>query len=361
MTALTVLELDTERGWRGGERHVLWHAEGLARLGHRVLIGARPGEPLAERARAAGFGVVPCHPRFEFDPLAALRLRRTILREGVQVVHAHAAHAVATGAMATAGTDARLVVTRHQDIPLRRNAGTRWKYARASAILAISEASRRALLASGIAPERIEVSHGGTDQEREMPPADRATLAALGIPEGAPLVVQVSQLVGHKDPLTFVDAIAEAHRAVPTLHAVLVGDGPLRAEVERAVAARALQGVLRVAGYRTDADALLAAADVVTMSSRTDALPIVLFDALYAGRAIAATAGGGIPEIVEHDVSGLLVPVGDGRALGAAIARLLGDRALASRLAEGARRRAPHFSMRAVVERAVRTYQRILA
>ena len=357
---LTVLELDTERGWRGGERQALWYAEELQRRGHRALIGARPGEPLAQKAAAVGLEVVPCAPRGEFAPIAARALRRVLRREHVDVLHAHTAHAVALGALATRGTDTKFVITRHVDFRLRRNWGTRWKYGRADALLAISEAARQAMIASGVDPARVQVVRGGTDQTREIPAAPRDCLAALGVPAKAPLVVQVSQHVQHKDPLTFVRAIDAARRLIPGVQALLVGDGPLRPAVEREVAARGLRDVLHVVGYRSDADALLAAADVVTLSSEADALPSVLFDALYLGIPIVATAGGGIPEIIEHDVSGLVVPVADGEAMGRAIAAVVSDPALARRLSEGARARAPEFSIARSVDRTLEVYARIL-
>ena len=357
---LTILHLDTERGWRGGERQALWLAEGVARAGHRSIVGARPREPLAERAAAAGLEVVPAAPASEVDPLAALRLRRTIGAAGVQIVHAHTGHAVALGALATLGTGARMVVTRRVDFPLRRNLGTRLKFARASALIAISQAVAAAMTESGIDPARVEVIPSGVDLSRRFHPATTETLAALGVPAGAPLVVQVAQLVQHKDPLTFVAAVDAARRRVPALHALLVGDGALRGAVEAAVAARGLGGVVHLAGYRADADSLLAAASVATLSSEQEGLGTVLLDALSMGKPTVATRAGGIPEIIVDGVSGLLVPVADGEALGAAIARALTDDALAARLAAGARARAREFSVERTTERTIAVYERVL-
>ncbi|MGK2934981.1 MAG: glycosyltransferase [Gemmatimonadaceae bacterium] len=112
---LVVLHLDTERGWRGGERQALWLARSLADRGHVSMVAARPGEPFAQRAAQAGLTVVPCAPGFEFDPVAVLELRAVIRRRRVQIVHAHTGHAVALAALATIGTDAKTVVTRRVD------------------------------------------------------------------------------------------------------------------------------------------------------------------------------------------------------------------------------------------------------
>lgn len=357
---LTVVELDTERGWRGGERQLLWHAQVLARLGHRAIVAARPNEPLAQRAAALGIPVVALDPMVEFDPRTALALRRVIRRERVDIVHSHTAHGVSLGAMACLGTTAKLVITRHSDFRLRANVGTRWKYSRVDGLIAISSASKNAMIASAIPAESITIVRGGSDQSSPIEPATRATLESLGVPETSKVVVQVSQLVQHKDPLTFVAAIDAARARVPSLRAVLVGDGPLRAEVERAVAERQLGEHLRVAGYRTDADSLLAAADVVTLSSEEDALPSVLFDALFCGKPICATRAGGVPEIIEDGISGLLSPVHDPAGLGASIARVVTNPALATELSTAARHRATEFSIERSVGRTIAVYERVL-
>jgi glycosyltransferase involved in cell wall biosynthesis len=331
----------------------------VARAGHGSVIVARPDEPLADRARAAGLEVVPCTPASEADPVAAWRLRREITARGASVVHAHTGHAVALAALATLGTPARVVVTRRTAFALKRNWGTRWKYSRAHVVIAISRAVAAALEAGGIPAGRIEVIPSGIDLARAFVPATAATLAALGVPPGVPLVVQVAQLQWEKDPVTFVEAVAVARREVPTLHALLVGEGPLRGEVERRIAVLGLTSAVRLAGYRTDADGLLAAATVATLSSAQEGLGTVLLDALSLGKPTVATRAGGIPEIIVDGVSGLLAPARDPAALGAAIARAIRDAPLAARLAAGGRARAAEFSVERTTERTIAVYERL--
>jgi len=360
-TPLRVLHVDTEKGWRGGERQTLWLAMALARMGHFSTIATRPGEPLAIRAREGKLEIVPTSPVGEFDLVAAFRLRAYIRRANIQIVHAHTAHAVALAAFATMGTNALMVTTRRVDFRLRPNPASQWKYARASAIIAISEAVAVALVQSGIARDRIEIIPSGVDLSRTFAPATAEDLARLGVPPRAPLVVQVAQLVPHKDPVTFVGAIAEARRRVPGLHALLVGDGPLRPDVESAILEAAVGDTLHLTGYRRDADSLLMAADAVTLSSKEEGLGTVLLDAMSMGKPIAAPAAGGIPEIVEHGKSGLLSPVGDAERLGENLAALLTDKALASRLSAGARERVQEFSVQRTAERTLCVYRRLLA
>ncbi|HKW46037.1 MAG TPA: glycosyltransferase family 4 protein [Gemmatimonadaceae bacterium] len=358
---MRILHVDTERGWRGGERQALWLAAELRRRGHLSIVAARPGEPLAQRAVEAGLEVAPCTPRFEADPRAAMRLRRLIKNRRIELVHSHTAHALGLASLATIASGVPLVAARRVDFHLRDNFGTRWKYGRAAAVIAISRAVADILASDGIGRAKIAVVPDGTDVQRRIVPATPATLLALGVRQGAPLVVQVAQLVPHKDPLNFVRAIATARERVPGIQALLVGEGELRISVENTVRALGLTGALHVVGYRNDADALLAAADVVVLSSREEGMGSVLLDALLLGKPIAATRAGGIPDVVEPDINGLLAPVEDSRALGDNISRLLTDHELAERMSAAARGRSTNFSVERMTERTLAVYERVIA
>lgn len=359
--ALRVVHVDTERGWRGGERQAFWLAERLVRLGHHSVMAVRPDEPLAAKAEEAKLPIVPLSPFSEMDILAAMTLRRAIIKEDADIVHAHSGHAVSLAALATMGTRARMVLTRRVSFPLKRNPASLWKYARADAMIAVCRATADALVASGIESARITVAYSGVDLTRVIPPAAPETLASLGVHTGAPLVVMVAALVGHKDPLTFVRAMDVARRAVPRVQALMVGEGELRPQVEREIATLGLGDCVHLAGYRTDADSLMSVADVVALSSSDDGIGGVVIDAMSFGKPVAATAAGGIPEAVANGETGLLVPIGDATALGNAISKLLTDRELAAQMGANGIRRAPLFSIDNTVEKTLEVYERVLA
>jgi glycosyltransferase involved in cell wall biosynthesis len=217
-----------------------------------------------------------------------------------------------------------------------------------------------ALLQIGVDAARVEVVPSGVDLGRDVAAASARTLGELGVPADAPLVVMVGSITAQKDPLTFVRAMAVVRRTVPTAHALLVGDGPLRADVEALVRQVGLEGMVHLTGFRTDAESLIAAGDVTCLSSLQEGTSGVLIDALSLGRPIAATSAGGTPEVVEGGVTGLLVPVGDSERLGAAVARLLTDRSLAARLAAAGKAAAARFSIEQTVERTLQVYERLL-
>jgi glycosyltransferase involved in cell wall biosynthesis len=247
------------------------------------------------------------------------------------------------------------------DFALRKNWGTRWKYARAARIIAISNAVAKVLERSGVSPGRISVVPDGVDVHRRVSPASRDVLASCGVTGAGPLVVQVAQLVGHKDPVNFVRAIARARAMVPAVQALMVGDGPLRGSVEQEIATLGLASTVHMAGYRTDADALLAAADAATLSSREEGMGSVLLDALAFGLPVVATRAGGIPEVIVDGISGLLAEPRNPDALGEAIARVLSDTDLAARLRANARPRAIEFSVERMTDRTIEVYDAVLA
>ena len=262
--------------------------------------------------------------------------------------------------MATVGTSARLVVTRHLAKPPRANPGTRWKYGRADAVIAVSNAAAEAVKASGVIRRPIDVIPGGVEMDRAISAASSEVLASFGVRANLPLVVGVGALVPQKDPLTFVRAIAVVRRLRPAMQALWVGDGELREQVEREIARLELGDTLHLAGFRTDVDALMAAGDVFAMSSVFEGLPLVVMDAFALGVPVVATAGSGVPELVDDATTGLLVPVGDADALGAAVARLLADRELAVALRETALVRAREYSIERTTERTLMVYERVL-
>jgi glycosyltransferase involved in cell wall biosynthesis len=360
LVSLRVLHIDTERGWRGGERQAFWLARELHRRGHVSIVAAREGEPLERRAKDAALETVPCDPVSELDPRAVWRLRREITRRRIDVVHAHTGHAVGLAALATLGLNVPFVAARRVDFRLRPNAATRWKYRRAAAVIAVSRAVGNVLADCGIPLGKITIVPDGVDLSRTIVPANAETLASCGVSAGAPLVVQVAQLVGHKDPVNFVRAMAHVRSSVPDVQAMMLGDGPLRGDVEREILALSLEGTVHMPGFRPDADAILAAANVACLSSREEGMGSVLLDALALGVPIAATRAGGIPEVVIDGESGLLADTRDPVGLGKAIVTLLTEPSLAARLAANARTRAAEFSVEKMADGTVEVYDRVL-
>lgn len=361
---LSIFHCDFRLSWAGGQNQLWLLANGLRERGHRQWIVTRPESELARRARGAGLDVIDHPYRGEVDPRGYWSLRRWIARHRPEVVHAHDAHSLMPLAVAARLVRPRPAVVGHRrvDFPIRGHALSRWKYSRGpDRLIAISERVREVLVEGGVPASRVALIPSGITLETPPVPEGPPLRERIGAPAGAPVVLTIASLADYKDHPTLVEAAARLAPREPMTRWAVCGAGgllePIRAEVER----RGLDGRLRYLGFVPGARGLLPQADVFCLSSKTEGLGTSVLDAMAAGVPVAATAGGGIPEMIEHQVTGLLAPVGDGAALAAAVDRLLDDRALARRLADAARVRVREFSSQRTIERTESLYRELTA
>jgi glycosyltransferase involved in cell wall biosynthesis len=155
------------------------------------------------------------------------------------------------------------------------------------------------------------------------------------------------------------DACVTALPDVPNLRLVVIGSGPLEAELRQHLTDRQLADVALLAGSRGDVPELLPAFDVFAMSSRYEGLPIALMEAMAAGLPSVLTAVGGIPEMVSDGVQGLLVPAGDSAAMAAGIVRLARDGQLRADMAAAALQRGCTFDIRNATKRIWDLYESV--
>jgi len=306
---LRVLHVDAGREWRGGQNQVrLLTRELGGRPGVAQLLVTRSAGALATRARASGVPVAGVSWDMGLDPRAWWGLLRAARRFRPDIVHVHESHALtlATWARRWMRPAPRLVAHRRVDFHVRPHG----YWCDADAIIAVSDAVRRVLVADGVDAARVSVIPDGIDpgEIRAAAEAARDFRAELGLAPGTALAVNVAALVAHKDQATLVRAAAAARASRPDLHWAIAGDGPLRGGLVAQIEALGLADRVHLLGYVTEVDALIRQATVFVMSSREEGLGSVVLHALALGTPVVATAGGGLPEILSPEQ---LVPVGD--------------------------------------------------
>jgi glycosyltransferase involved in cell wall biosynthesis len=325
------LVLATTAGGTG--RHVRSIAHGLAARGARVaVLGPASVRDMAGPARFAEVDIAD-RPRPAADAAAVLRLRR--LLHGADVVHAHGMRAGGLAVAARAGVP--LVVTIHNA------AATGGAAAVAYAALErlVARGADRVLTVSPDLAERMRalgarcVEHAlvpAPASRRAVTPQERAAVRADLGADARPLVLTVARLAHQKG----LDTLLAAAPSVPGALFVVAGEGPLEASLSELVEHGRLP--VRLLGRRADVPVLLAAADVVAVPSRWEGQPLIVQEALRAGRPIVATRVGGIPAMVGD--AAVLVEPGEGGALAGAIRRVLAEPDLAGRLSAAAKERA---------------------
>jgi len=254
----------------------------------------------------------------------------------------------------------RFVVSRRVDFHIRRNAFSRWKYAQVDLFLCASNAIQTMLIGDGVPAARTMTVYDGVDLEHIAAAPRLDVHAELWLPRGAPVVGNVAALVPHKGHRYLIKAAATVARQVPEARFVILGTGKLEAALRTQIKALHLERHVLLAGFRPDVLSLQKGFDLFAMSSVTEGLGTVLLDAMAIGQAIVATRAGGIPEVVAHDQTGLLVPPYDADALAAAIVLLLSDADRRAELGEAGRERVrASFSVERMVQATLDAYGRL--
>ncbi|SFA92401.1 glycosyltransferase family 4 protein [Azotobacter beijerinckii] len=329
-TPLRVAHLLSSGGFYGLERMLLEHCL-YAPGEHRVLLLDGP-ESLARRFREAGVELTRC------TGLGSLLRQMGPPDERPTLLNGHGFKGLLYGWLSARCLGLPLVATQHGFTPRsRKQRFYAWLSLRlcrtpqVRAVACVADSIARLHRAAGVGAGKLHVLPNG------LPPAPEVVYLRPPTAPAAPLIGFVGRLSAEKGPDLFVElAIALCHRD-PRLHAVLLGEGPLRDPLQQSIDAAGLHGRIALPGYRTDLPAWLHALDVLVISSRSEGTPMVLLEAMQAGVPVAAFAVGGIPDVLEHEASGLLSPPGDLAGLTAQVGRLLLDKPLRQRLTDQAR------------------------
>lgn len=337
---MRVLHLRASGGIYGAERVIATLAAEQARLGidpHVACLEPRGGGPFRAALARSGIAAHGVPDRGGLDGAGIARLVALVRGLAPDVLHSHGYKTdvvaallapalrrpclVATNHNWTGETAALRVYERLDALALRRF----------DLVVAVSRPVAAELAAAGI--RRVAVVPNGI--AIGAPAAAPGRLRAeLRLPAGTPLVGYVGRLSREKGVRELLDAAAS--QPVAHVHFVLVGDGPLRAELAAAVSARGLAHRVHLLGRREDAAALLPDLDALVLPSHREGTPMVLLEAMAAGVPPIATAVGGVPDVVTDGVNGILVPPHDAAAVAVAVGRVAGDPSLGRRLGAAA-------------------------
>ncbi len=328
-----------------------------------VFCLARHGA-LADELEAAGTQVMCLGARHWSSIWVILRLARELRRFQPAIVQTFLFHANLAGRIAARLAGVAKVVAgirvaeKRSRVPLWLD---RWTNRLVTTNVCVSQAvADFSIGEAGLAPEKIVVIENGVDVKRfkEAQPAD---LSAFGIPPGSPTLLTIGRLDRQKGLIDLIEAAAIVAARFPTVHFLLVGEGPERSVIERLIGEKGLAERVHLAGWRPDVPELLAAGYGVVLSSHWEGMPNVILEAMAAGLSVVATRVEGTAELVLDGQTGLLVPIESTQALAETIGRLLADPAMAKALgAAGRERVTAHFSWEQMVARYEALYESLV-
>lgn len=284
-------------------------------------------------------------------PGRLLRLMGILRSLRVDIVHTHLFDPSVVGLIA--GTFAKVpvrVMTRHySDYHTRIQKKWHTRLDRmctrlAHSVIAVSRQTKQVMVEEERAPaEKVVVIHNGIDLSRVATPSEEEVIQLrreLKLEETVAVIAVVARLHPEKGQEYLFRALPRMLAATGgKLRLLVAGAGPFRGAYEREVSALGVGGAVRFLGFRTDVARILAASDVVVLPSVAEAFGLVLAEAMAMRTAVVATRVGGIPELVEDGVTGILVPPASPEALAEAILSLLRDPARRMRLGEAGRSR----------------------
>jgi glycosyltransferase involved in cell wall biosynthesis len=370
---IRVLQVIARMNVGGPASQVLALAEGLDPEEFRVeVLSGRPGSGEADfvelRAATTSLRVVE-HLGPDVSPLADARSLAAVMRAvrayRPHVVHTHTAKAGLLGRMAARRFGVATVHTFHGHLlhgyfgerATRAVVGVERGLARGThQLLTVGEQVRDELLAAGIgSPDRYLAVPPGVP-EVDVVEQQRAR-EELGLAPEAAVVAYVGRLTAVKRPDRLLDMLASVQRRGRQLTLLVAGDGELREELAGSAQARGLD--VRFLGWRSDVGRIYGAADLAVLASDNEGMPVALIEAALCGTPAVATRAGSVPEVVDHERTGLVVEP-DADALAAAVLRLLDDPGGLTRMGVAAQQQArQRFSTEALVATTADVYRRL--
>jgi len=329
---LSLIQVDAGREWRGGQRQSLLLAREIQKKGYPLIFVVQPGSPLHKRAVEQNLPVVPVRFRNEMDILAALRLTWVMRRKKCALVHFHDAHSLATGSYAASWAKVPLrFISRRVDFPLNKNSLSQRKYRKdVDSIIAVSEGVKNVLLEGGIPERSIEVVPDGVDfSPFEVKKRSDYLRRELSFAPDDYLVGIVAHLADHKGHKYLIEATRILKEKAPKIKVIIVGEGPLMMDLTQQAKEIQVEDMVFFLGFREDVPQILASLDLFVLSSYLEGMGSSIMDAMAHRLPVVASRVGGIPEVVIHGKTGVLVPPRKPSALAEAILTFYNDHSMA--------------------------------
>lgn len=339
---MRIVHTEASCGWGGQEIRILDESLGLMARGHEIVILCPPEAQILEEARRRGIAATAL-PIGKKRPAEFFALRCWLKAHPVDVINTHSSTDSWLAALACKSLRCPppIVRTRHISAPIPRNITSRWLYSGAVChVVTTGEALRRQLIEhNGVSAARVTSVPTGIDPARFYPGERDAALAALGLDPASHYIGIVATLRSWKGHMHLLEAFARLD--LPDWKLLVVGEGPMRVNIEPRIAELGLGERVILAGQQDRPEDWLRAMDIFALPSyANEGVPQAVLQAMFTGLAIVTTPVGAILEAVSDGETALVVPPRDPSALAGALARLAGDAALRTRLANAARAQA---------------------
>lgn len=352
-----VLHINTENGWRGGERQVFLFIKYSGNIVANHLLCRKSGA-LFKKMKLSDFSGVSVNTSKPIALFSALWILWYCKKNNIDVVHCHTPKAQTLGVLSKwFGNKSKIIVSKRTVFPVRKNLFTRLKYQSTDLIICVSKEVEK-VIHTAVLNSRKVVINSGFELHSTITPMSIAK--ACPTLEGKRLIGYVAAITKEKDPDTFLEVAAEMTQKYADVAFIWLGDGALKSRVQSRIDELGLTEKVLLAGFKEDIMAWIKMLDLLFFPSTSEGFPTTILDAFQCQVPVVASAVGGITELIENGSNGLLAPVGNVAEFSDSISMILEDEALAHHLIQNATSSIEQFNIKEISKTLVKTYQDVL-
>jgi glycosyltransferase involved in cell wall biosynthesis len=380
-----IIHIDTGKTWRGGQQQAFYLHQHLYSDGKKSLMVCKKKSDMEKRCIEQGLPYHCLPLASEFDVYSGFMISRIVrdviapsppfakVGEGV-VLHLHTAHALSIGLIAKwFKKDLSLVATRRVDFPIKKRSLFKYNHIYLDALVCVSKNVHDVAINDGIEPNKLRVIHSGIDTKRyaiqNCNANDRKILLSLyNIPKDRIIIGTIAALVGHKGYPTLLKAARivldslshfDYQEVQDSVTFLAIGDGKDKENLMKLHDRLNLGDSFIFAGFKDDVKSHLHLFDIFVLSSKSEGLGTSVLDAMSAKKPIVACDGGGIPEMIRHEINGLLAERENPVDLAEKILMMLKDKEMRNRFAQQSEIDVQEFSIESTIQKNIALYKEL--
>ncbi len=335
----------------GTEKYVMNLIEAVGR-DHCIFVYSTPG-PLLKKFKQMNIPIYQVKMRHPFDLQAAWKIRQIVLRENIDIIHTQFLRENFISILAKKlGANVRVIWTYHVDVPMPfflKNINELFTKNN-DTIICVSQFMKNRLLEKGATSHKLQVIYNGVEDPLVTKPTFQNNVKQIGV---------IGRLSKEKGHYFLLHALRNLQNARPSFqwHCNIIGEGPLKLALEEETISLGLSGSVSFKGFCENVVEEYINNDIIVIPSENESLSYVAIESLAMEKPVIATRIGGLPEVVIHNETGLLVPYGDHKELAHAIQELLENEELYARIAnQGRNHYLQHFTFANMIHKTFEVY-----
>lgn len=361
---ITVLHIDTEFGWRGGQQQAVYLYEKMINNGYKTIFVCQPNSKLEKYFQKNTLPYVTIRMINELDFWAGIKIAKITRKFNYNILHLHSAHALSLGLLAKLfNPKLHLIAVRRVDFSVYKNLISKFKYNNSllDKIICISDGIKRVLLHDDIERSKLLTIHSGinTNKFNSISPLPNFR-EKFNIPQDNIIIGTVAALVEHKDYPNLLQAAKIVTDKIKNVTFIALGKGKDEQEIKEIADNLNLKNKFKFLGFRENVGEFLKQMDIFVLASKLEGMGTSILDAESVGLPIVGTNAGGIPEVIENNKNGIIVQKQNPAALAKALIRLIRNHKKREEFGRNSRKFVQNFSIENNYKANIDLYREIL-